>query len=79
MCVLITLCTQIIREERKPKSANGLKLVAEDEEEEETAPEKRLRLAKEYIAQVEEEGMYLCPLSCDRMLTSFSVVYCRDE
>ena len=57
MCPHYILCTQI-REERKPKSVNGLKLVAEDEEEEETAPEKRLRLAKEYIAQVEEEGTY---------------------
>ena len=42
---------------------NGLKFVAE-EEEEETAPEKRLRLAKEYIAQVEEEGKFLLYLFC---------------
>ena len=46
------------REEKRPKGVNGLKFVAE-EEEEETAPEKRLRLAKEYIAQVEEEGKFL--------------------
>ena len=39
--------------ERKP---NGIKIVGADEEEEETVAEKRLRLAKEYIAQVEEEG-----------------------
>ena len=42
---------------------NGLKFVAE-EEEEETAPEKRLRLAKEYIAQVEEEGEFLLYILC---------------
>ena len=45
---------------------NGLKFVA-DEEEEETAPEKRLRLAKEYIAQVEEEGNFLC--TCSLMIS----------
>ena len=43
------------RVERKP---NGVKIVddEEEEEEEETVAEKRLRLAKEYIAQIEEEG-----------------------
>ena len=45
--------------ERKP---NGIKIVDdEEEEEEETVAEKRLRLAKQYIAQVEEEGMSLPP------------------
>ena len=44
--------------ERKP---NGIKIVDDDEEEEETVAEKRLRLAKQYIAQVEEEGMSLPP------------------
>ncbi|CAI8029522.1 U3 small nucleolar RNA-interacting protein 2 [Geodia barretti] len=40
--------------ERKP---NGIKIVDDDEEEEETVAEKRLRLAKQYIAQVEEEEL----------------------
>ena len=44
--------------ERKP---NGIKIVDDEEEEEETVAEKRLRLAKQYIAQVEEEGMSLPP------------------
>ena len=38
----------------------------DSEEEEETAPEKRLRLAKEYLSKIEEEGksnlFILCPL-----------------
>ena len=58
------LCLRLLsayREETKPKRFNGIKLTREEEEEEEveTAPEKRLRLAKEYIAQVEEEGILL--------------------
>ena len=49
----------MIRVERKKR--NGVRILAdeEEEEEEETAAEKRLRLAKEYIAQVEEEGTVL--------------------
>ena len=56
------LCLRLLsayREETKPKRFNGIKLTREEEEEVETAPEKRLRLAKEYIAQVEEEGILL--------------------
>ena len=56
------LCLHLLsayREETKPKRFNGIKLTREEEEEVETAPEKRLRLAKEYIAQVEEEGILL--------------------
>lgn len=75
-------CTQHFREERKSKKVNGLKLVAE-EEEEETAPEKRLRLAKEYIAQVEEEGKAGSLLSLPLPLADFLVFvylcYCRVE
>ena len=37
-----------------------MKILVDEEEEEETAAEKRLRLAKEYIAQVEEEGILCC-------------------
>ena len=42
-------------------------MTEEEEVEEETAPEKRLRLAKQYIAQVEEEGknLHLVTAMCD--------------
>lgn len=39
-------------ESRKPE-------VSSDEEEEETAQEKKLRLAKQYLAQLEKEGIVL--------------------
>lgn len=32
----------------------------DDDSDEETAQEKRIRLAKEYIAELEEQGSYLC-------------------
>ena len=63
--------------ERKP---NGIKIVDDDEEEEETVAEKRLRLAKQYIAQVEEEGMSLHTLKdfwCNGTDTPTS--HCRVE
>ena len=36
----------------------------DSDEEEETAPEKRLRLAKEYLSRLEEEGIIFVLIQC---------------
>lgn len=41
-----------------PSSGDG-PVVSSEEEAVETAPEKRLRLAKEYLAQIQDEGVCL--------------------
>ena len=42
--------------EGKTKGKRGFGDYIDSEEEKETAPEKRLRLAKEYLSRLEEEG-----------------------
>ena len=60
-CMMRVYCAVWCSTRVERKKPNGVRILAdeEEEEEEETAAEKRLRLAKEYIAQVEEEGTVL--------------------
>ncbi len=41
---------------------SGAVVSSEDEEVVETAPEKRLRLAKDYLSKLQDEGVFLCCL-----------------
>ena len=47
---------------------------SDSEEEEETAQEKRLRLTKQYLAQLEEEGMLRCCKWQQSLLTEIDLL-----
>lgn len=44
------------------RDVRSLAVDAEVSEEEETAPDKRLRIAKEYLHQLEEQGVSSCSM-----------------
>ena len=56
-CKLISLY-HISTSRKRPPAGREEEEEEQEEEREETAPEKRLRLAKEYLSLVEEQGLH---------------------